>query len=114
VTHPPIPEVSADEAWARAGAGAVLLDVREADEWQAGHADGAVWIPMTELDARHDEVPRDRSVLVICRSGHRSGRVVGALVQAGVDAKNVTGGMQAWERLGHPVVRDDGAPGTVA
>jgi rhodanese-related sulfurtransferase len=114
VTDPSIPEIDASEAAARAASGAVLLDVREADEWHAGHVDGAVWIPMGQVGARSDEVPTDRPVLVICRSGGRSSRVVSALVQAGYDAANVAGGMKAWQELGYPMVCDGGGPGTVA
>jgi rhodanese-related sulfurtransferase len=119
VTHPSsgapaIPEVPADEARARSDAGAVVLDVREPDEWHAGHVEGAVWIPMAQIAARHEEVPRDRPVLVICRSGHRSGRAVAVLVDAGVDALNVVGGMKAWHEQGFPIVREGGGPGTVA
>ena len=112
--QPAIPEVPAAEARARFDSGAVVLDVREPDEWHAGHVDGAVWIPMAQIGARHEEVPRDREVLVICRSGHRSGRVVAALVDAGIDAVNVAGGMKAWDEQGYPIVCDRGGPGSVA
>ena len=112
--EPQIPEVDVAEGRRRVGAGAVLLDVREADEWRAGHAEGAQWIPMGELAGRRSEIPAGRDVVVICRSGARSGRVTEALVQAGHDAVNLAGGMQAWAAEGLPVVIDDGGPGTVA
>lgn len=108
-----VPDVSVDAARARADAGAVMLDVRETDEWQAGHVDGALWIPMGEIAARQDELPGDRALVVICRSGARSGKVAAALVQAGYDAVNVAGGMKAWAAAGHPFVADDGSPGTI-
>ena len=92
---------------------AVLFDVREADEWHAGHADGARWIPMSELNARQADIPPDRPLLVICATGSRSARVVAALVHAGYDAANVTGGMKAWQAMGYDVVDDDGHPGVV-
>lgn len=95
-----------------------LLDVREDDEWQAGHAAGALHIPMSEFVARYGELteaaPQDGRVNVICRSGGRSAQVTMYLAQQGVDAANVDGGMQAWEAAGRPVVDDNGQPGAVA
>ncbi|MFC5719704.1 rhodanese-like domain-containing protein [Streptomyces gamaensis] len=96
---------------------AFLLDVRENDEWEAGHAEGALHIPMSEFAARYEElerqVPEGRTVHVICRSGGRSAQVTAYLVQRGLDAVNVEGGMQVWEAAGRPVVDAHGAPGAV-
>ena len=76
---------------------AVVVDVREPDEWAAGHAPGAVHIPLGDLPARIDELPEtDTSLPVVCRSGGRSGRAVEWLVQQGFDVVNVEGGMRAW------------------
>ena len=111
---PRIPEVDVAQAQQRLDAGARLLDVREADEWATGHAGAAQWIPMGQIATRRDEVPNDRVVVVVCRSGGRSGKVTQALVEAGYDAVNLAGGMQAWQAEGHPVVTDDGSPGAVA
>ncbi len=111
---PDVPQVDVSEASGRLQAGAVLLDVREPDEWHAGHTPDAVWIPMGEIEARHGELPADTEILVVCRSGGRSARVTAALGSAGYDAKNVAGGMQAWAGAGLPVVTDDGTPGAVA
>jgi rhodanese-related sulfurtransferase len=108
----PIPEVSVFEADA-ASDEHVLLDVREADEWEAGHAPGAQWIPLGDLERARTELPFNRPVQCICRSGGRSARAAEALVAWGFDAHNVTGGMRAWAAAGLPVVRDDGAPGAV-
>ena len=108
------PEVDVAEGCRLVEAGAVLLDVREAGEWQAGHAVGAQWIPMGEVAGRQSEIPVGRDVVVICRSGARSGRVTEALVGAGHDAVNLVGGMQAWAAAGLPVVTEHGGPGTVA
>jgi rhodanese-related sulfurtransferase len=108
-----VPEVDVGEAHARADAGALVLDVREPDEWHAGHVEGALWIPLKEIAGRQGEVPRDRELVVVCRSGGRSGRAVAALVQAGYDAVNVTGGMKAWQSHGFRVVADGGEPGVV-
>ncbi|WDM17181.1 rhodanese-like domain-containing protein [Streptomyces lavenduligriseus] len=97
--------------------GAFLLDVREDDEWQAGHAKGALHIPLSDFVARYGELteaaPQDGRVHVICRSGGRSAQVTMYLIQQGLDAVNVDGGMQDWERAGRPVVTDDGTPGFV-
>jgi rhodanese-related sulfurtransferase len=91
-----------------------LLDVRELDEWQAGHVAEAVHIPMGELNARVAEIPRDQPIIAICRSGNRSGVVTNALNRAGFTAHNLEGGMFAWAAEGLPVVTDDGGPGRVA
>ncbi|MGK5729225.1 rhodanese-like domain-containing protein [Streptomyces sp. URMC 124] len=94
-----------------------LLDVREADEWAAGHAEGALHIPMSDFVARFGELtekaPEGAQIKVICRSGGRSAQVTAYLVQQGLDAVNVAGGMQDWEAAGRPVVDGNGAPGTV-
>ncbi|NGO42232.1 rhodanese-like domain-containing protein [Streptomyces ureilyticus] len=97
--------------------GAFLLDVREDDEWQAGHAAGALHIPISEFVARYGELteaaPQDGRIHVICRSGSRSAQVAMYLVQQGIDAVNVGGGMQVWAATGRPVVDDKGQPGFV-
>lgn len=77
-----------------------LLDVRENDEWTAGHAPAAVHIPLGELNTRAGEIPQDRRVYVVCRAGGRSAQAVAALNNAGWDTVNVAGGMQSWERSG--------------
>jgi rhodanese-related sulfurtransferase len=78
-----------------------LIDVREPDEWAAGHAPDAVHIPLGEL--RVDALPPGETFYMICRSGNRSGVAAKALIKAGVDAVNVAGGMIAWQRAGLPV-----------
>lgn len=93
--------------------GGVLLDVRELDEWDAGHAPGAQHIAMGELAARQADIPSDVTVVAVCRSGNRSSRVASAMSGAGYDVVNLDGGMRAWERSGEPVVRDDGSTGQV-
>ncbi|MFI9611163.1 rhodanese-like domain-containing protein [Streptomyces sp. NPDC052023] len=94
-----------------------LLDVREDEEWQAGHAARALHLPMSEFVARYGELteaaPRDGRVHVICRSGGRSAQVAMYLNQQGIDAVNVAGGMEAWQATGRPVVTDAGEPGAV-
>lgn len=93
--------------------GAVLVDVRELDEWNAGHAPGAVHVP---LGAVGDELDRfaGQSVLTVCRSGGRSAKAAEILAAGGVEVRNVAGGMSAWADAGLPVVRADGSPGAVA
>lgn len=88
------------------------IDVREADEWNAGRAPSALHIPMSEFAGRLHELPEDEDPLyVVCRSGGRSARVVAYLVARGYPAVNVDGGMQAWARAGRPLVKDGpGAP----
>lgn len=109
----PAPEIDVREAdrLARSG-GALLLDVREPDEWHAGHAPAAVHLPLA--DALAAAVPDDRPVLAICRSGNRSGQAASCLAAAGRDVRNVTGGMKAWAAAGLPVVDGAGRPGAVA
>src|SRR5271169_67704 len=86
-----------------------LLDVREDDEWAAGHVPGATHIPLGQLGARTAELPQDFQIYVICRSGVRSARATQALNGAGWQALNVAGGMQDWAAAGRPMVTDSGA-----
>ena len=92
---------------------AVLLDVREDDEWQRGHAAGAQHIPMGEVPARMAEIDPDMPLFVVCHFGGRSMRVAQYLARNGYEPVNVDGGMAAWVGAGRPVVTDDGSPGTV-
>ncbi|MEU9118567.1 rhodanese-like domain-containing protein [Streptomyces sp. NPDC048506] len=94
-----------------------LLDVRENDEWEAGHAEGALHIPMSEFVARYGELteaaPEGGKVYVLCRVGGRSAQVAQYLLQQGIEAVNVAGGMQAWEAAGRPVSDDKGGAGAI-
>jgi len=94
--------------------GGYLLDVREPDEWAAGHAPDAVHIPMGQIQGRLDEVPEGRTVYVVCRVGGRSFQVAAWLGQVGREAVNVDGGMQAWEREKLPMISETGRPPFVA
>jgi rhodanese-related sulfurtransferase len=87
---------------------AVALDVREPSEWRAGRMPGAKHVPMGELGARTSELPRDTTIVAVCRSGNRSGFVTHALRDAGFRAENLEGGMLAWVRAGLPVEPPDG------
>ncbi len=98
-------EVSVDEASRLRDAGAFMLDVREPDEWAAGHIEGATLIPLGELAARAKEVPADRQVVVVCRSGNRSAQGRDVLLGAGLPSvTSMAGGMNDWAASGKPVV----------
>ncbi|MBI5667868.1 MAG: rhodanese-like domain-containing protein [Chloroflexi bacterium] len=80
-----------------------LLDVRQPEEFRAGHIAGAKLIPLDQLSARLHELPRDREILCVCRSGSRSGVAARQLASAGFTSANLGGGMIAWQRAGLPV-----------
>ena len=100
------PQVSARAAHRLVEAGALLLDVREPDEWRAGHAPEATLMPMASVRGRHGDLPRDRRIVVMCRSGGRSAAVTGSLAAAGFDAVNLAGGICAWSAAGLPVTTE--------
>ncbi|MGW3645534.1 rhodanese-like domain-containing protein [Streptomyces sp. NPDC000878] len=115
--------VTVQQAVARTGGGdaaddgdAVLLDVREPDEWQAGHAPRAVHLPLSALadGAGLPAAVQGRPLVVICRSGNRSRRAAELLTARGADAVDVIGGMQDWAHIGLPVVTALGEDGTIA
>lgn len=93
--------------------GAAVVDVREQDEWSAGHAPGAVLIPVSQVEGRMAEFHKERPTLIVCRTGGRSNAIAQALVSQGINAVNLTGGMRAWEQAGLPVVTDSGEPGSI-
>ena len=106
----PVPSVRTEDV----PADAYLLDVREDDEWAAGHAPGAHHLPMMEVPARMAEVPADGDVVVVCRMGARSAQVTAYLVNQGWDnVRNLDGGMEAWQSAGRPMVSEDGQPARV-
>ncbi len=91
----------------------VFLDVREQDEYDAGHAPGVIWHALGTLDGVVGVLPTTQPIVCICRSGARSARATDFLRSQGLDAVNLEGGMQAWAAFGFDVVRDDGSAGTV-
>lgn len=93
---------------------AVILDVREPDEWRAGHVAGALHVPMGAVADRIVELPDTARIVVLCRSGGRSARVTAYLRTEGLDAVNLDGGIHAWVGAGREIVDDSGAPGAVA
>ncbi|MEU7024667.1 rhodanese-like domain-containing protein [Streptomyces sp. NPDC046203] len=102
----PLPSVAA----ASVPDDALVLDVREDDEWAAGHIEGALHVPMSDFVARFgavsDAVGDDGRAYVMCRSGGRSAQVTQYLIGQGVDAVNIDGGMHAWAGAGRPMVAD--------
>ncbi len=95
----PAPEIAVGEAHARIeGEGAFVLDVRRRDEHAEGHVAGALNIAHTRLPERIAEIPRDRRIIVHCRSGARSARACAYLRRAGYDVTNLAGGFLAWEQ----------------
>jgi hydroxyacylglutathione hydrolase len=112
---PALPSVDVTEADRRLRedpARPVLLDVREQNEFVEVRAPGAFLVPTSSLAARVDELPDDRPLLVVCRTGVRSAAVTGFLARSGrSDVFNVTGGMEAWERAGLPIRRGPVEPG---
>lgn len=109
-----VPSVTVTEVADELPGTTTLLDVREDDEWTAGHAPNALHIPLGELAARLGELPEDNAVFVVCRAGGRSARATAYLNANGWDATNVEGGMQAWQAAGKPMVGETaGAEPTV-
>ena len=95
-------EVSVADAGGLRDAGAFMLDVRQPDEWAAGHIPGATLIPLGELQSRLAEVPKDKKVVVVCRSGNRSAQGRDILLGAGYPAAtSMAGGMNAWTAAGY-------------
>ena len=90
-----------------------LLDVREDDEWTAGHIEGAQHIRLAELGDRLGELPKERTIVAVCRSGGRSEAAVRGLRRLGFLAENLEGGVNAWDRAKLPLVDAGGGRGRV-
>jgi rhodanese-related sulfurtransferase len=104
-----VPAVSADDLTRTVA----LLDVREPHEWAAGHAPGALHIPMGDVPSRVADLPDADDVVVVCHMGGRSARVAAYLLDQGYACRNLTGGMVAYAAAGLPLESDTGAPPTV-
>jgi rhodanese-related sulfurtransferase len=89
-------DVSPDEAQRLVRSGAILVDVRSREEYGAGHVPGAINLPVQELPQRMSELPRDKPLVLYCRSGHRSGRATELLRQAGYGGVHNLGAMGRW------------------
>ena len=109
----PTTEPAIDANTVAANTDAFIFDVRELHEWQAGHVENSIHMPMGDVVSRMTELPKDRQIVCICRSGNRSGRVTSYLRQQGYDCVNLTGGAQQWFSAGHPLVNHVGNAGVV-
>jgi rhodanese-related sulfurtransferase len=103
-----VPQIDPPAAWkAVCNEGAVILDVREPEELDEVAIPDATHIPLGQLSAEADELPRDRDLFVICRSGVRSAYATQFLMQSGFErARNITGGVIDWAQAGLPIVID--------
>lgn len=96
--------VNVDEAYQMYQDGTFVLDVRTPEEWNEFHAPNTTLIPLDELAARVNELPKDQPILVVCRSGNRSQAARDILLQAGFDATSMNGGLNEWRAKGYTVV----------
>jgi hydroxyacylglutathione hydrolase len=106
-----VPQITAHDlaTWLEEGRDVVVVDVREHSEWDEGHIDRALHLPMFEAVARRAEIPEGRPTAVVCAGGLRSSAVISALRRHGVERlHNVTGGMAAWAKAGYSVSRQRG------
>jgi rhodanese-related sulfurtransferase len=100
-------EVSPKEAQSRMKQGAILVDVRESNEYEEIHATGARLMPLSEFEAAHTSLPKDAEIVMICRSGARSERAGEMLLSNGyTNVTNLTGGTMAWVQDGLPTGDD--------
>jgi rhodanese-related sulfurtransferase len=99
-----VAEFSAAEAYAKVQQGVFVLDVRTREEWDEFHVKGSTLIPLTDLPDRLAELPRDKDILVVCRSGNRSLTAANLLLQAGFTRlSSLSGGLQAWMDADYPL-----------
>lgn len=110
----PFRQLSPTEADAAVSEGALLIDVRAQDEWDAGHAPLALHVPVRRLDERVAKLPKDRELILVCRTGSRSKASAELLAERGWKVAHVVGGMRAWAKADLPVERQGGRPGSVA
>lgn len=101
-------ELTPADAAAKVDEGAQLVDVRQDYEWAAGRIDGAVHIPLEQLPGRAGELDRDRPIIFQCRSGARSSFATQAFREAGYEAFNLAGGLEAWVEEGREIEPADG------
>jgi rhodanese-related sulfurtransferase len=103
-TQAPAQELTAAQAYVKWQEGVFFLDVRTQEEWDDFHLKGSRLIPLSELQDRLAELPRDREIVVVCRSGHRSLTAVNILQGEGfTQLASLSGGLQAWQEAGYPV-----------
>lgn len=109
----PIPEIDIQSAFEAQSAGVILVDVRETEEYEAGHALGALSIPLSELTDRIGELDTSVELNIICKSGKRSAQAAAELNEIGYKATNVMGGSLEWFTQKLPFVSDNNLPPTV-
>lgn len=98
-------DISVTQAVEKRAQGAFILDVRQPEEWAQFHIPGSTLIPLGDLPARLNEVPKDREVVVVCRTGHRSAQGRDILLEAGyTQVTSMTGGITEWQAESQPVV----------
>ncbi|MCS6907570.1 MAG: rhodanese-like domain-containing protein [Anaerolineales bacterium] len=101
-----IPEISVEQAYAKYQQGAFVLDVRQPEEWEQGHIPNTTLIPLDQLPRRVNEVPRDREIVVVCRSGNRSREGTRILLENGfTQVSSMAGGVLEWSAKGYPFVQ---------
>jgi len=100
-----VPETDPREATALMAAGALMVDIREADEWEEVRIPGAEFRPLSEINDWYEALPRDRTIILQCRSGNRSAMATASLMrEAGMDnVLNLAGGIIAWHQAGLPI-----------
>lgn len=105
-----VDEVNVAQALELLDNGAFLLDVRENDEWLAGHVESSHHIPLATLPDLTDDLPRERVIVCVCRAGGRSARAAEFLLEEGFNVANLRGGMTAWHEAGAPMVGEGSEP----
>ncbi len=108
-----VPSVSGGDARELVRGGAQLVDVREASEWNAGHAPQAVHIPVSQVSSRMNRLKKDKDIVVVCRSGNRSRSITSMLRKQGYEAFSLSGGMRAWQSADGQVLDRRGRPGRI-
>lgn len=98
-------EISVEEAVAKRDASAFILDVRQPEEWNEFHVPDSTLIPLGELAARADELPKDQEIVIVCRSGNRSAQGRDILLEAGfTEVTSMAGGLTEWRAAGYPTI----------
>jgi rhodanese-related sulfurtransferase len=110
---PELRNINVAEAIALVNDGALLLDVREDNEWEAGHAAAATHISLSDVPDHLEDFSKDRLIVCVCRSGVRSARAATFLIQNGFDAVNLEGGMLAWAGEDEPLVAEGDEPSVI-
>jgi rhodanese-related sulfurtransferase len=96
-------EISVEQAYQLYQQGAFVLDVRTQQEWDEYHAPNTTLIPLDQLQSRLSELPKDKQIVVVCRSGNRSQEGRNILLSAGFQATSMTGGLKDWSAKGYPI-----------